>query len=64
MCPQFIHRFNDFEKDGSYEDVANKTVKSAEQLQLEAEGDKSEELTGARGAELEAAGAEGQDSAG
>jgi hypothetical protein len=36
LRPQFVHRFEDFEKDESYEDVANKILKFVEQLELDA----------------------------
>jgi hypothetical protein len=35
LCPQFVHRFKGFEKDETYEEVADKIMKLAEQLELE-----------------------------
>jgi hypothetical protein len=43
LCPRFIHRLKGFEEE-SYEDVANKTVKSAEQLELNLAATAVEEL--------------------
>jgi hypothetical protein len=45
-------KFNDFEKDQSYEHVAARTVKFTEQLELEADAAYVEERLDARGAEL------------
>jgi hypothetical protein len=51
-CAPSSHSFKGFEKDETYEEVADKTVKLAEQLELEVDVADVEELIEFHGAEL------------
>ncbi|XP_051790420.1 tigger transposable element-derived protein 1 isoform X1 [Erpetoichthys calabaricus] len=52
MCPQFMRGFKGFEKDETYEGVADKIVKLAEELDLEVDKNDVEELIESHGEEL------------
>jgi hypothetical protein len=52
LCPQFVHSFKGFEKDETYEEVADKIVKLAEQLELEVDVADDEELIESHEAQL------------
>ncbi|CAM2120016.1 unnamed protein product [Caretta caretta] len=51
-CPQFVRSFKGFEKDETYEEVADEIVKLAEQLELEVDVGDVDELIESHGAEL------------
>lgn len=52
VCPQFVHSFKGFEKDRTYEEVADEIVKLAEQLELEIDVGDVDEFIESHGAEL------------
>jgi hypothetical protein len=52
LCPKFVHNFKGFEKDETYQEVANIIVKLAAQLKLEVDVAHAEECFESHGAEL------------